>query len=309
MLPARATAPLHAVRRGAAAALWLILAVVPTAAAVASPLVIDFESVTPRATSLGQDFWVGNPGFSAGGAAFSGGDFYGYVVSASTITGTGGYFYEQAFGAASAAAEISAESNAGVGGGVGGGQFAVLSDAVSFGYGPSPIDLPTGYRPASVYATNVATTAWLLANPDPNMIATPMSQNGQAFSVTFRGWSLPGARGTQLGAVTFALGSYSGGAASIVKDWTLVDLASLGEAASIDFAFASYDEGEFGVNTPTYVALDNLALVAVPEPSTWVLLAGGAVVAAAGRRRRRGGGGEPAVDWASQASHVRAGCR
>jgi len=285
-LTCRCSTTLHHSRLVAASAVLLIAAALPTRTAEASPLVIGFDSVTPRDTALGANFWISNPGFSTAGATFSGGDFFGFVVSASTITGTGGYFYGQQFGASSAAAEISAESNAGSGGGIGGGQFAVASDAAVFGFDPSVIDLPAGYRPASVYATNVATTAWLLANSDPNGFAHPLSQNGQEFSVTFRGWSQPGGQGTQLGSTTLVLGSFSDGVASIVNDWTLVDLASLGEAASIDFIFDSYDVGEFGINTPTYVALDDLVLVAVPEPSAIVILAGGAV-AAAGRLRRR----------------------
>lgn len=282
----RATA-FHVVHRAAVPAVWLLLAVSLMPGASANPIVLDFETVSPRNTSLGADFWVSNPGVETQGTTFSGGDFFGFVVSASTITGTGGYFYSQEFGSSSAAAEISAESNGGAGGGVGGSDhFAVVSDAAVFGFDPSVINLPAGYRPASVFATNVATTAWLLANDDPNGFAQPMSQNGQQFSVTFRGWSLPGRSGALLGSATFVLGSYSGGVQSIVTDWTLIDLASLGEAASIDLTFASYDVGEFGINTPTYVALDNLSLVAVPEPSGIVILAGGAVVAA-GRLRRR----------------------
>lgn len=280
------TRQLIRLRRIAASSVLLIAAVMPSIAA-ATPLVLGFESVTPRDTALGSSYWVSNPGFETQGTTFSGGDFFGFVVSASTITGTGGYFYEQKFGASSAAAEVSAESNAGAGGGIGGGRFAVVSDAAVFGFDSSVIDLPVGYRPASVHATNVATTAWLLANSDPNGFAHPMNENGQQFSVTFRGWSQSGGQGLQLGSTTLVLGSYSGGVASIVKAWTLVDLTSLGEAASIDVTFASYDVGEFGINTPTYVALDNLSLVAVPEPSGIVLLAGGAVVAVAARWRFR----------------------
>jgi hypothetical protein len=53
--------------------------------------------------------------------------------------------------------------------------------------------------------------------------------------------------------------------------------------------------GEFGINTPTYVALDNLVLVAVPEPSGMVILAGGVVVAARRLRRRFRGVGADAT--------------
>lgn len=249
--------------------------------AAAGTLVIDFEAVTPRNTALGADFWIDQPGFSTDDATFSGGSYQGFVVSASMVTGTGGYFYAQNFGSASAAAEISAESNGGSGGGVGGGQFAVGYNA------GSTIDMPAGYRPTSVFATNTATTAWLLANPDPNMFTTPLQTNGEEFSVIFRGWSEMGGSGTETGSVMFVLGRYASDTRTIVTDWTLVDLTGLGEAASISLDFASYDENAWGIVTPTYVALDNLTLTAVPEPGTWALLVGAAAVAGCGGAVRR----------------------
>ena len=248
----------------------------------AENLLIDFESQPPRDPTLGGNFWVGNPGFTVENTTFLGGTYQGFVISSSTITGTGGYFYSQQFAASSAAAEISAEANAGAGGGIGGGQFAV-------GYSPgSTINIPAGYRPESVFATNTATVAWLLSNPDPNGFASPLVNNGQEFSVLFTGWSQVGGGGTQLGSVKFVLGSYSTDTRTIVTDWTEVDLTGLGAASSISLTFASYDEGEYGINTPMYVALDNLTLAPVPEPSGIVLLAcGGAIVGALAWRRRR----------------------
>ncbi len=44
----------------------------------------------------------------------------------------------------------------------------------------------------------------------------------------------------------------------IIKNWTWVNLSTLGEADSLLFTFASSDVGEFGINTPTYFCLDNL---------------------------------------------------
>ena len=229
-----------------------------------------------------------NPGFAVAGATFSGGSYQGFVVSQSRVTGTGGYFYGQLFGAASAAAEISAESHGGAGGGVamsGSGRFAVGYNA------GSTIDLPAGYRPTSVYATNVATTAWLLANDDPNNIARKLEADGEQFRVIFTGWSGAAATGTATGSVALELGIQTGEIRTIVTDWTLVDLTSLGAAASISLGFTSYDvlhsEGETYISTPTYVAIDDLTLTAVPEPATWTLLVGAAVAIGCRLRGRR----------------------
>ncbi|UCF91102.1 MAG: DUF4465 domain-containing protein [Desulfobacterales bacterium] len=46
----------------------------------------------------------------------------------------------------------------------------------------------------------------------------------------------------------------------LVDAWTRVDLSSLGEVASLEFELSSSDVGAFGMNTPAYFALDNLAL-------------------------------------------------
>ncbi len=45
----------------------------------------------------------------------------------------------------------------------------------------------------------------------------------------------------------------------IVKDWTSVDLSSLGAINKIRFELSSSDNGQFGMNTPAYLALDNVS--------------------------------------------------
>lgn len=249
--------------------------------ASAENILVDFESQTPRNPNLGSNFWNPNPGMTSGNVTFSGGSYEGFVSSNSTVTGTGGFLYPQAFAPGNATAEISAESHGGAGGGVGspaGGNFAVGSGA------GITIDLPAGHRPLSMYVTNTATTAYLLANTDPNGFASPMAADGNEFGVTFHGWSGPSGTGTELGTVHFVLGSFLSGNATIVKEWTELNLASLGNAASMSLSFNSYDMFGPYINTPTYVALDNLTIAPVPEPGTWALIA---VAAAGGFMMRR----------------------
>jgi hypothetical protein len=72
----------------------------------------------------------------------------------------------------------------------------------------------------------------------------------------------------------------------ILSTWAFADLSSLGAVTSLRFALASSDNGMFGMNTPAYFAMDNLA--PVPEPGQWALLAAGlALIAARARRRAR----------------------
>jgi len=46
----------------------------------------------------------------------------------------------------------------------------------------------------------------------------------------------------------------------LVDQWTWVDLRSLGNVSKLEFALSSSDVGEWGMNTPSYFALDELTL-------------------------------------------------
>jgi len=50
----------------------------------------------------------------------------------------------------------------------------------------------------------------------------------------------------------------------IIDDWAEVDLSSLGTVKSIEFTFTSSDTGQFGINTPTYFALDTIYRALTP---------------------------------------------
>lgn len=75
----------------------------------------------------------------------------------------------------------------------------------------------------------------------------------------------------------------------ILDQWATVNLAGLGAVSSLEFQMTSSDTGVFGINTPTYFALDNLSVTtAVPEASTWAMGLCG-LMAMAGLMRRRSG--------------------
>ncbi|MBN1554398.1 MAG: DUF4465 domain-containing protein [Phycisphaerae bacterium] len=65
----------------------------------------------------------------------------------------------------------------------------------------------------------------------------------------------------------------------IINEWTWVDTSGLGDVIGLEFSLDSSDSGAYGINTPTYFAMD------VPEPATMSLLAIGAMALL--RRRRR----------------------
>jgi hypothetical protein len=51
----------------------------------------------------------------------------------------------------------------------------------------------------------------------------------------------------------------------IVRNWTWVDLSSLGNCDSIEIEVLSSDVGSFGINTPTFYCIDNFTTLDVPQ--------------------------------------------
>lgn len=171
------------------------------------------------------------------------------------------------------------------GGGVGGaGNFAVANFQ---SYDPPPlIGLPVGLRPVSVKLVNTTYTALTMRDGDPNNFSAGVYGPGDFLSVTFTGNSLADGTGITTGSATFFLADFRAGASLIVDEWTGFSLTALGEARSVLISFASSDVGAYGINTPTYVALDDFTLAAVPEPGSLVLLACGVVAGLVTRRTR-----------------------
>lgn len=106
------------------------------------------------------------------------------------------------------------------------------------------------------------------------------------FKLTINGWN----DASQTGSVDFYLADFRFADNSqdyILDTWASVDLSSLGTVNRLSFTLASSDTGDFGINTPAYFAMDNLAFAAaVPEPETWALFLGGlALVSLVAHRR------------------------
>jgi hypothetical protein len=70
----------------------------------------------------------------------------------------------------------------------------------------------------------------------------------------------------------------------ILDEWTWVDLSGLGPVVALEFSVDSSDKGAYGINTPTYFALDNLTVVPLPG-AFWLLCSGLAILT--GTRKRR----------------------
>jgi hypothetical protein len=266
--------------------LAVLALVAATAFAPAAAAIIDFEDVTlgPNSATYGgpgtaDEFVPQEVALMSGSASFR-----------TTITRYSPAEYWSGF-AFSNKGDTSTNSwtndtSSFTGGGAGGtGNFAV---AYWQSYDPPPlIGLPAGMQPVSVKLVNTTYTALTIRDGDPNNFSSGKYDAGDYLSVTFTGNSALDGTGATTGAATFFLADFRGGNALIVDEWTDFSLAALGAARSIVIDFASSDVGPWGINTPTYVALDNLTLAAVPEPGTAVLLACGVVAGLATRRARR----------------------
>ena len=89
------------------------------------------------------------------------------------------------------------------------------------------------------------------------------------FKATFTGFLEDEA----VGAVDFYLADYrldNSAEDYIVDTWEWGDLSSLGIVDQVEITMASSDTGGAGINTPTYVAIDNITLV--PEPASFAML-------------------------------------
>ena len=169
-----------------------------------------------------------------------------------------------------------------------GGVAAGQTYAVAFG-GSAFFDIPVTYQLQSLQLSN--TTYAGITIRDGSIFSEPFGgasgNDPDLFQVTFTGFDALGATGNVLGEVTVDLADYRFADNSldyILNEWLDVNLSSLAGSRSIGLSFFSTDVGPFGINTPTYVAVDNLTFNVVPEPSGVVLVIGVATVFVMRRR-------------------------
>ena len=89
-------------------------------------------------------------------------------------------------------------------------------------------------------------------------------KNGDSFAKKFTGedWfelTIEGFNGiSSTGEVRVMLADSSNPVPNILETWQTVDLSSLGDVTKLTFTLNSSDTGDFGMNTPSFFALDNI---------------------------------------------------
>ena len=133
-------------------------------------------------------------------------------------------------------------------------------------------------RVSSVEITNATYAALSMQNGDSfsKAFGGPSGSDPDFFRVTFTGYSEPDKEGFVTGSQEFYLADFRFDENSrdyIVDEWQTLELSSLGTVRSVSIGMDSSDVGAFGMNTPAYLAIDNLSITSVPEPGNLALLA------------------------------------
>lgn len=234
-------------------------------------LVTFDELATWTSTGPKGSYYNGNSGtgsntngWSSGGVTFGnsydtsfGGFWSGFAYSNINDPSTPGYLNQYA-----------ANKPTGLGGG---GNYALLYSGTEAFWNFQSTSIAN-----SIYVTNTAYTMYSILDGDQftEKFGGPTGDDPDFFSIRFEGFTGDGGTGISTGTVDFYLADYRFADNTqdyVIRDWTQVSLASLGEIKSVSITFNSSDIGEYGINTPTYAAFDNLAFTAVPEPTSLLL--------------------------------------
>lgn len=113
------------------------------------------------------------------------------------------------------------------------------------------------YKIKGLYLTNATYTYLDIKNGSD---FSKKFEEGDWFKVIIKGYS---ATHVLIGTREFYLADFRAGKTEILNSWKFVSLAETipGKVQRLEFQFDSSDRGDWGVNTPKYVCVDNLLVV------------------------------------------------
>jgi hypothetical protein len=82
--------------------------------------------------------------------------------------------------------------------------------------------------------------------------------SGDWFKLTVLGYN---SSGVKTDSVDYYLADFRNGKSYICSNWTSVNLEKLGKINKMTFKFSSSDNGDYGMNTPSYVCVDDIKYV------------------------------------------------
>lgn len=216
----------------------------------------------------------GRGGFQAGSLHFptayepTYGSWSGWAASNVTDVTTSGY-----------SNQFSAYANLG-GDSPGGGTSESTSFAVAGGYGSSPltISLPEEFDGTSFVSIDVANTTYtalsmLQGDAVAKRFGGATGNDPDFFLLTIDGID---DAGDTVDSIDFYLADYrfeDNSLDYVVDDWTTIDLSGFAGSTSLRFAMSSSDEGDFGMNTPAYFAIDDLKMQRSDDAAPSVVIA------------------------------------
>jgi len=143
---------------------------------------------------------------------------------------------------------LAAQYNAITGSGHNGSANYVVGYCNTFAQGIPTITFDSAQAVSGAYFTNNNYAYYSMLNGDN---FAKQFEDGDWFKLTITGKD---ADGNVTKAVEFLLAEDT----NIVDTWTFVDLSSLGNVKSLEFALSSSDSGMFGMNTPAFFCMDTL---------------------------------------------------
>lgn len=108
--------------------------------------------------------------------------------------------------------------------------------------------------PKSISITN---TTWAYLSMLNGDIIAKQFEEGDWFLLTIKGYN---SNDQEVGEIEFYLADLRSPSNYVVKDWTTINLKSLGEVYKMTFYLSSSDTGDWGMNTPAYVCIDNFVV-------------------------------------------------
>lgn len=234
----------------------LASAIMALSITAASAATVTFEGLLSGAGTYNNNAGASGA-FAIGGASFSNsydpafGSWSGFAISNTTDTTSGDY------------TNYSALPGSGAGGSS---TYAISYDAASVKFATTQNLFGMG---ASITNATYTGLSMLRGDEFAKKFGGSTGVDPDFFKLTISGFTSGEATGT---AVDFFLADFRFANSSqdyIVNQWTYVDFSALGTVDEIRFSYTSSDIGRFGINTPTYFAMDNF--LAVPEPSAAIM--------------------------------------